>query len=100
MAKGLYTNEELVDSLILDLNNLPKELFDGQFIQFCTLVGQMGQKLALLKNNIPADIESKDKVIEELKQQLRNMGQEIEELSPGEFIKKFGTKDGAENGSN
>ena len=96
MAKALYTNVELVDSLILDLNNLPKELFDGQFIQFCSLVGQMGQKLALLKNGIPADIENKNKIIEELKQQLRNAGQEVEELTPEEFTKKFSSKDGAE----
>ena len=96
MAKGLYTNEELVDSLILDLNNLPKELINGQFIQFCTLIEQMGQKLALLRKDIPADIESKNKIIEELKQQLRNAGQEVEDLTPEEFTKKFSSKDGAE----
>jgi predicted DNA-binding protein YlxM (UPF0122 family) len=96
MVKGLYTNEELVDSLILDLNNLPKELINGQFIQFCTLIEQMGQKLALLRKGIPTDIESKNKIIEELKQQLRDMGQEIVEMTPDEFVQKLDKKDGAE----
>lgn len=98
MAKGLYTNEELVDSLILDVNNLPKELFNGQFIQFCTLIEQMGQKLALLRKGIPADIENKNKIIEELKQQLRDMGQEIVEMTPDEFVQKLGKKDGVDDG--
>lgn len=98
MPKGLLTNVELVDSLILDLNNLPKEMINGQFIQSCTIIGQMGQKLALIKKGIPADIESKNRVIEELKQQLRDAGRNVEDLTPAEFFEKFGKKDGADDG--
>lgn len=95
MGKGIYTNVELIESLILDLNNLPKELVDGQFIQFCTLVSQMGQKLANLRNGVQNDIDSKNKVIEQLKEQLRNAGAEVADYTPQEFLDKM-KKDGAE----
>lgn len=95
MANGTYTNEELVDSIILDLNNLTKELVGGQYIQFCNVVTNMGKKLFNLRNGIKADIDSKDKVIEQLKEQLRNMGQDIEELTADEFVDKYFKKDGA-----
>lgn len=94
MANGTYTNVELVDTLIVDLNNLPKELMDGQFIQFCTLVSQMGQKLINLRKGIKADIDSKNKIIEQLKAQLREAGAVIEDMTPDEFIQKYGKKDG------
>lgn len=96
MANGTYTNVELVDTLIVDLNNLPKELMDGQFIQFCTLVSQMGQKLINLRKGIKADIDSKNKIIEQLKAQLREAGAEVEDMTPEEFIEKHGKKDGVE----
>ena len=98
MANGILTNSELVDSLILDLNNLPKNLIDGQFIHFCDIVSQMGQKLVNLRQGIKADLDNKDKVIEQLKEQLKNAGTEIEEITPEEFIEKYGKKDGANNG--
>lgn len=98
MANGLYTNMELIDSIILDLNNLPKELFDGQYIQFCTLVGQMGQKLAALRKGVPADIESKDRVIESLKEQLRHAGRDVVDMSIDEFVKEYGNG-GADHGT-
>jgi hypothetical protein len=96
MANGLYTNDELIDSLILDLNNLPKNLIDGQFIHFCDIVSQMGQKLINLKKGITNDLAGKDRIIEQLKEQLKNTGAEFEEMTPEEFVKKSGKKDGAE----
>jgi len=77
MAKGLYTNSELVDSIILDLNNLPKELIDGQFIQGCSLIAQMSQKLINLRQTIDSDLKSRDKTIESLKAEIRNLGGEV-----------------------
>ena len=97
MGKGVYTNSELIDSLIVDLNNLPKELIDGQFIQFCSIVSQMGQKLLNLRNGVKADLDGKNKVIERLKEQLRNAGAEYTEYTPEEYIEKC-EKDGANNG--
>ena len=100
MPNGLFTNAELVDSLILDLNNLPKELINGQFIQFCTLVERMGQKLINLRKGIADDLKYKDERIEQLKEQLRNLGAEVTDMTTDEFMQKYGKKDGAENGSN
>lgn len=64
---GLYDNEGLCDTLISDCNNLVKNACSGQYIQFCNTVVQMVQKLVRLKGGIKADLESKDKTIEELK---------------------------------
>ena len=95
MGKGVYTNSELVDTIIVDLNNMIKEALSGQYVQICYIVTGMTQKLMNLKKGIDADLTSKDKVIEQLKEQLRNLGQEIEDLTAEEFIEKYGKKDGA-----
>lgn len=89
MANGTYTNSELVDTLILDLNNLPKQLIDGQYIQFCSVVAQMGQKLINLREGIKKDLEGKDRTIEQLKQALRNTGQVVEDMTPEQLISEM-----------
>ena len=96
MAKGLYTNAELLDSLIEDLNRLFKCLIDNQFIAYCTLVGNMGQKIGLLKRNVQHDLDEKDGRIEELKRLLYEAGTEVKDMTPEEFVKKYEKKDGAE----
>lgn len=83
---GLYTNAELVDTLIVDLNNLVKEQASGQYIQFCGIVVQMTQKLNNLKSGIVADLESKDKRIETLKNTIRELGGRCEEIPINEFF--------------
>ena len=95
MANGLLTNAELVDTLIVDLNNLPKVLLAGQFIQACAIVTQMGQKLINLRKGIADDLKYKDERIEQLKEQLRQTGAEVTDMSPEEFMQKYGEKDGA-----
>lgn len=97
MANGFYSNSELVDTLIMDLNNLPKYLIDGQFIQFCNTVTHMGQKLVNLRSGIKQDIEGKDRIIEILKENIRNLGGDAKEMSVEEYLKAQG-KDGAGNG--
>jgi hypothetical protein len=67
-GKGLYDNEGLCDSLLYDLNRIPKILMDGQYIQFCAVIQSMAQRLANLKDGIKADMEGKDQTIEQLKQ--------------------------------
>lgn len=99
MANGTYTNAELVDTLIVDLNNIPKDLMNGQYINVCATVAQMAQKLLNLRTGIKADLESKDKVIEALKEQLRNTGTEVVDMTPEEFMQEYGKKDGADNGT-
>ena len=100
MANGIYTNSELIDTIIVDMNNMIKEALSGQYVQICYIVTGMTQKLMNLKKGIEADLASKDKVVEQLKDQLRAAGAEVEDMTPEEFVKKYGKKDGAENGSN
>ena len=95
MGNGMYTNSELTDSLINDLNSLIKNIASGQYVQFCMIVTQMTQKLVNLKSGIESDIANKNKIIENLKQQLRDEGAEVEEMTPDEFLKKI--KDGVED---
>jgi hypothetical protein len=66
-GKGLYDSQGLCDSLLNDLNRIPRILMDGQNIQFCAVIQSMAQRLVMLKKGIKADLESKDKIIEDLK---------------------------------
>lgn len=91
-GKGLYDNEGLCDSLLIDLNNLPKMLMTGQYIQFCTTVASMGQRLVNLKKGIKADMDSMKEKVEELKR----MNDSLFEQMTGLPVEK----DGAENGEN
>ena len=91
-GKGLWDNEGMCDSLVFDLNGLVKLLINGQFIQFCAKVPEMVVKLNNLKKGIKADLESKDKIIEELKK----INDALMEEKTGLPV----DKEGAENGSN
>jgi hypothetical protein len=62
-GKGLYDNLGLIDTLILDCNDLPKLLFAGNNVAFCNRLVQMVTKLANLKTGIKSDIENRDKEI-------------------------------------
>ena len=96
MEKRLMTNTELVDSIVVDINNMIKEALSGQYLQICYIITAITQKLMNLKNGIDADIASKNEIIEQLKEQLRVAGAELEEMPPEAFIEKYGKKDGAE----
>jgi hypothetical protein len=94
MAKGIYTNEELVDTLISDLNSLLKNAAGGQYIQACVIVTGMSQKMINLKSGIKNDLDNKNRIIEELKEQLRQAGAEVNDMSIEEFMKKGGDDNG------
>lgn len=64
---GLFSSDELIDSMIVDCNNIPKRLAEGQYIAFCGLIFQLGQKLARLKEGVKNDLKARDDSIEELK---------------------------------
>ena len=106
MAKGLYNSEELIDTLIQDLNNLPKLMIDSQFVLFCATVAQMGQKLAKLKDGIRHDMADREETIADLKDQLRQAGVDIVDMDPKEFIESIKEvpsmqkEDGGKDGTN
>ena len=66
-GKGLYDNEGLCDTLIADLNNLPKLLMTGQYIQYCATITGMAQRLVNLKEGIRKDMDSMKEKVEDLK---------------------------------
>ena len=90
-GKGLFDNEGMCGLLLIDLNNLPKLLIQGQYIQYCTLVSTMSQKLINLQKGIKTDREALVAEIEELKQMNHNLVEQITGLPV--------SKDGAENGT-
>ena len=97
MANGIYTNTELIDTIILDLNNTLKELFSGQYIQACCNVTQMSQKLVNLRNTIDNDLNNRNKTIETLKNELRNAGVTVEDIDPREYLQGVTDKPANQN---
>ena len=77
---GLYSNSELVQTLITDLNNLLKEQAGGQYINASAIVTGMAQKLINLKETIDNDLKNRDETIATLKEELRSHGVEIVEV--------------------
>lgn len=88
MANGIYTNSELVDTIIVDLNSVLKEALNGQYIQACRIVTMMSQKLVNLKTSIDNDLKSRDQVIADLKAELRVTGREVIEMTGEELAKE------------
>ena len=88
-GKGLYDNEGLCDSLIMDCNSLPKSLANGNYVQFCNIIVQMVQKLSNLKTGIRNDMDSMKNKVEDLKRMNDSLVEQMTGL-PAE-------KDGADN---
>ena len=99
MANGVYTNVELIETILVDLNNMLKELCNGQYINACNDVTQIAKKLINLRENVDNDLKNREQIIEQMKEELRNAGREIVEYTPQEYIEKL-EKDGAQNGTN
>ena len=99
MANGLYSNTELIETLIADLNEVIKQTISGQYLQASITITGMTQKLTNLRNTIDNDLKNRDRTIEELKRQLRSMGAEIVEMTPEQYAKEI-EKDGVLNGGN
>ena len=90
-GKGLFDNEGLCDSLIMDCNNAVKSLTGGNYVQFCGIIVQMVQKLANLKEGIKKDMDSmKDKV-----EELKKMNDSLVEQMTGLPVDKEGAEDGS-----
>ena len=74
---GLLDSFGLIDSLIIDCNDLPNLLFSNKNIQFCQALVGMVQKLSVLRNGVKNDLESRDKRIEEQESVINNLLMEI-----------------------
>ena len=91
-GKGFIDNEGMFDSITSDVNTAVKLVMSGQYIQFCGKVYEICVKLANLKKGIRQDLESKDKIIEELKR----VNNALVEKQTGLPV----DKEGVDNGSN
>lgn len=62
-GKGLMDNLGMIDSLIVDCNNIVRLLTGGEYIGFCAKAVEMVQKLAKLKQGVKDDTDFlKDRV--------------------------------------
>ena len=94
-GNGLFTNEELVDTIINDLNDVIKTAISGNYILSASYITQISQKLINLKKGIADDMTHKNKTIEDLKQQLKLYNPELADVTPEQFLDDL-KKDGAE----
>jgi hypothetical protein len=98
MAKGLYSNAELIDVIVADCNNAVGAIFSGNNIKFCKIMYEIVVKLVNLKNGIKSDMENKDMNIEHLKGLLHNLGHDVVEATPAEIMSEA-ERDGADDGN-
>jgi hypothetical protein len=75
-GKGLFDSDGLIDSLIVDINDITKLLVSGQYIAYCNKIGAVAQKLVTLKNGVKNDISSRDKQIAELNDIISKINEE------------------------
>ena len=94
MANGLYTNEELIDTLIVDCNNAVNAVMGGKGIEWCRIMLDIVVKLANLKNGVHNDMKNRDENIALLEQRLKDAGCKIEKISAEELLR--GEADGSD----
>lgn len=99
MANGVYTNSEIIDSLIVDLNSFLKEQISGQFLRSSLIAAQMAQKLTNLRETIDNDLKNRDQTIETLKEELRMAGHTVTDMTPEKFINHLNKESGDGNGN-
>ena len=63
----MYTNSELIGSILTDLNEMMKYQAAGQFLQATTVFVGIVQKLVQLRQHIDDDLKNRDETIQSLK---------------------------------
>ena len=66
-GKGLYDNEGIAGTLIVDLNNLIRALIAQQYLICIDIVVQMFQKITNLQKGIKADTDDLKNQLEDMK---------------------------------
>ena len=77
---------ELIDSLLVDLNNLIKQQMTGQYVAGCATVHQMAQKLTLLRNGVEDDMKSMTRKVEDLKAELKACGNNVQDVAAEKLL--------------
>jgi hypothetical protein len=81
----MYTNSELIGSILTDLNEMMKYQAAGQFLQATTVFVGIVQKLVQLRQHIDDDLKNRDETIQSLKDELRACGREVVDIPATEF---------------
>lgn len=81
----MYTNSELIGSILTDLNEMMKYQAVGQFLQATTVFVGIVQKLVQLRQHIDDDLKNRDETIQSLKDELRTCGREVVDIPADEF---------------
>ena len=74
---GLFDYKGVIDSLIVNCNELPRSLFNGRNVLFCSILSEMVQKLSILRDGVKNDLESRESIIEEKNAVIKNLLAEI-----------------------
>lgn len=75
---GLMDNLGLIDSLIVDCNEAVRILVNGQYVLFCSQIVQMVQKLGNLRDGVKNDMDARDRLIAEAREQIDGLLKEKE----------------------
>lgn len=70
MSKGLYTNTEFVDAIVVKLDGAMKSLIGGERLGFCAAYVEIMQMLASLKRGIETDEKAHRQQVKMLEEQL------------------------------
>lgn len=81
----MYTNSELIGSILTDLNEMMKYQAAGQFLQATTVFVGIVQKLVQLRQHIDDDLKNRDETIQSLKDELKACGREVVDIHANEF---------------
>lgn len=65
-GEGLYDSIGIINTLIVDCNELPKDLFNGQYALFCARLAGMVQKLDNLRKGVKNDTNALQARVNEL----------------------------------
>lgn len=84
----MYTNSELIGSILTDLNEMMKYQAAGQFLQATTVFVGIVQKLVQLRQHIDDDLKNRDETIQSLKNELRACGREVVDIPANEFTEE------------
>lgn len=69
----MHDIHEMIDSLIVELDDLFKALAGGNSARFCALYADMMSKLGALREGAKEDAEAKARQIENLKEQIKRL---------------------------
>ena len=74
---GLFDSNGLIDTLIVDCNELLKLLIAGRYVGFCAKLVEMIQKLSNLQQGVQQDTKSKQERIDSLTAEVENLSKQL-----------------------